>query len=437
MKHIYKKIALALLLTSLAFGSCKKNFLREELNDDPTALLNADPKVLLPAALSNMAYFYGGDFARFNGVMMQQVVGSSVQWVPIQVYNFVGSDFNNCWSATFFSVLNNLDKMGAYSKENKYYHYEGVSKVLTAFGYSVLVDHWGDVPFTEALKAPAILQPKYDKGSFVYESLINMLNDAEILLAKTDVGRVPNSDDLLFGGNIDSWIELSHALKARMYLHTKEFSKAKSELILANGVNAIFNFSPPSSGPMRQFNDQRVGDLIYKDAYLFKTLENLGDARITSYVDTAEDDLGPLFDADDQPVCFISSMEQKFIEAEIAARNGDADAEDILKEAMLLSYSFAKSDTNGFSASLAAYPYIASDPLVDRLKSVMMQKYFAMFLQPETFADWRRTGIPALNPTIGSEIPRRYMYPIDEVNTNPNTPSGVNMFSPRVFWDVD
>ena len=58
-----------------------------------------------------------------------------------------------------------------------------------------------------------------------------------------------------------------------------------------------------------------------------------------------------------------------------------------------------------------------------------------MFLQPESFADWRRTGIPQLTPSSGTNIPRRYLYPTDEVNTNPNTPTGVTLYTPKVFWD--
>jgi hypothetical protein len=125
------------------------------------------------------------------------------------------------------------------------------------------------------------------------------------------------------------------------------------------------------------------------------------------------------------------------MEAEIAARNGDSDADSVLKVAMGMSYDLAGGDTSGMAANLATYPYNNADPIATRIKAVMMQKYFAMFLQPESFADWRRTGVPALTPASGTAVPRRFTFPTDEINTNPNTPTGTTMFTPRVFWDVE
>ena len=127
-------------------------------------------------------------------------------------------------------------------------------------------------------------------------------------------------------------------------------------------------------------------------------------------------------------------MEQKFIEAEILARSGDINASKVLTEAVAISYTNIFNDSTGTANALTAYPYNNADPVANRLKSVMMQKYFAMFFQPESFADWRRTDIPNLTPNSGTAIPRRYLYPNDEKTTNPNTPS-VTLYSPRVFWD--
>ena len=419
----------------ITFSSCKKNFLREELNDDPTSLNNADPKVILPTAISNLAYYYGGDIARYNAMIMQQVVGGGNQWIAFQNYNFVDADFDNNWNAIYSTTLNSLNKMEKYSNEKNFVHYEGISKILKGFAFSVLVDHYGDIPFKEALQAPEILQPKFDAGSNVYEGIFKLLDDGEILLSKTDNGRIPGEDDIMFGGDIVSWTAFSHAIKARMYMHTQNYVNATSELVLADGIDAKFNFNAPSSGPMSQFNDNRVGDITYMDSYLYQTMSSLGDARIYNYVDTSEDDLGVFLGTPSQPIYFISSLEQKFMEAEILARSADVTANTVFEEAIDMSFAISGGDTSGRASSIAAYPYNNSDPLNDRLKAVMMQKYFAMFLQPESFSDWRRTGFPALVPTTGSNIPRRYLYPTDEKNTNPNTPKGVTLYSPKVFWD--
>jgi hypothetical protein len=97
---------------AISVSSCKKSFLKEELNNDPSSLANADPKVLLPTAISNMAYFYGGDFARIDAMLTQQTTGAGNQWFAMQNYDFVNSDFDNCWNSTYVTTLNSLKKMG-------------------------------------------------------------------------------------------------------------------------------------------------------------------------------------------------------------------------------------------------------------------------------------------------------------------------------------
>lgn len=427
-------ILFLVLALAISLGSCRK-FLKQEYNDDPTSLEYPDPKVILPAAIANLAYCYGGDIARYDAMITQQASGGGNQWIAYQNYNFVDADFDNAWNSIFVTTLNSLYKTSEYCKENKHYRYEGAAKILSAFSYSILVDHWNDVPFKEALQAPDILQPKYDAGSAVYTALFAMLDEGEALMATTDDGRVPGEEDFLFGGDPDAWIAFSHAIKSRMYLHIKEYAKSMNELALADGIDAKMSFSTPSSGPMYQFNFNRAGDIVYMDSYIFDEMSGIGDSRIYNYIDTSTDELGPTYNNPAQPVFFVSAMEQKFIEAELLARNGDATASAVLEGAVAMSYDFVNGDTTGMAASIATYPYNDADPLADRLKAVMMQKYFAMFLQPEAFADYRRTGIPALTATSGPNVPRRYLYPTDEKNTNPNTPSGATLFTPKVFWD--
>ena len=61
-------------------------------------------------------------------------------------------------------------------------------------------------------------------------------------------------------------------------------------------------------------------------------------------------------------------------------------------------------------------------------------KYAARFLSPETYTDYRRTGIPALVPT-GSTIPKRFPYPTNERLYNSSTPSLTK--NDKVWWDND
>ena len=57
------------------------------------------------------------------------------------------------------------------------------------------------------------------------------------------------------------------------------------------------------------------------------------------------------------------------------------------------------------------------------MNKIMTQKYIAMFAQPETWSDWRRTGIPALTPTSGSAVPTNWDYAQNSYFFNSNSPS--------------
>ncbi|MBP6455694.1 MAG: SusD/RagB family nutrient-binding outer membrane lipoprotein [Chitinophagaceae bacterium] len=428
-----KNILFLLVTMVITFGSCKK-FLREEFNDDPTSQNDPIPSLLLPAAQANIAYYLGGDVARYTALMTQQVSGAGNQWIAYDNYIYTNSDFTNLWNGWYTSGLNSLDKAGKYANANKMAHYEAACKILSGYTYATLVDLYNDIPFTEALQGPEILQPKYDAGSSVYSG-VHALLDAGIALAnQVDAGKVPGADDLMFGGDMNKWIEFAHATKARMYLHTKEYAKASAEIILANGIDAELVFQSPSSNPISQFIDQRYGDINFYGTTFSNLMEANGDARVYSILDTSDASWLGLLSNPQAPISFINSVELKFIEAEIAARNGDATAGDVLNEAVAMSYMKVLGDTAGMAAAMSGMPYNVWDALEDRLKVVMTQKYFAMFMQPETFADWRRTGYPVLTPVAGSNIPRRFLYPQDETNNNPNTPSGTTLYS-KVFWD--
>ena len=70
------------------------------------------------------------------------------------------------------------------------------------------------------------------------------------------------------------------------------------------------------------------------------------------------------------------------------------------------------------------------------LEQIMTQKYIGLFVQPEAFSDWRRTGIPNLTPVAGSAVPRRWFYPENEYLFNSSAPARDDqLLFERVGWD--
>jgi putative lipoprotein len=112
--------------------------------------------------------------------------------------------------------------------------------------------------------------------------------------------------------------------------------------------------------------------------------------------------------------------------------------------------------------TLAAYAtaYLAANPFnaARALEQINTQYYITTFGDPhEVFANWRRSGYPALTPaamavldgqsaTVNNEIPRRFRYPTREEKINTtnyneaisrSTYRHGDSFSSRVWWDKE
>jgi hypothetical protein len=72
------------------------------------------------------------------------------------------------------------------------------------------------------------------------------------------------------------------------------------------------------------------------------------------------------------------------------------------------------------------------------IAQIATQAYLGLYLNPEAWSTWRRTGSPALTPITGAGVPRRLLYPQSEYSYNSkNIPNGssVTLQSPKIFWD--
>jgi hypothetical protein len=54
---------------------------------------------------------------------------------------------------------------------------------------------------------------------------------------------------------------------------------------------------------------------------------------------------------------------------------------------------------------------------------IMTQKYIALFLNIETYNDYKRTCLPAITPITSDGVPGRLLYGRTERQTNPNIPA--------------
>jgi hypothetical protein len=123
-----------------------------------------------------------------------------------------------------------------------------------------------------------------------------------------------------------------------------------------------------------------------------------------------------------EPVTILSSSVVSFARAEAAERGWTTEVAATLY-AQGITQSF---DQYGYSTTQAA-TYFAQANIAygtDNLRKIAEQRWLAMYPDgTQAWAEWRRTGYPALTPTPyatnpGGQIPRRYIYGTDEYSLN-------------------
>jgi hypothetical protein len=119
--------------------------------------------------------------------------------------------------------------------------YQGIARIMKAHNFQILVDVYGNVPYSQALKASSNPTPAYDNGLAIYQNLFRQI-DTGIGLIKNSVVTAVNanrsiwSNDIMFGSPaaapttqaaIDAlitpqklkWAKFGNTLKLRLLIH--------------------------------------------------------------------------------------------------------------------------------------------------------------------------------------------------------------------------
>ncbi|QRR02147.1 SusD/RagB family nutrient-binding outer membrane lipoprotein [Dyadobacter sandarakinus] len=120
---------------------------------------------------------------------------------------------------TAMDILKLIDgSIGLAEGRNSKTH-QGIFKIFRVLLFSYMTDFYGDVYYSEALKArEGILYPKYDKQQDIYNGLLAELDEANVLM---DAGTEPISEsyDLMFAGDRTKWRKFSNSLRLRLLMH--------------------------------------------------------------------------------------------------------------------------------------------------------------------------------------------------------------------------
>ena len=265
MKIKYKK-GIALLSFALIMTGCEKNFL--DINDNPNVPTTTTPELVLPAALANTGAVVNNNF-NLLGNLLTGNWGQSpdfAYYAPQETYQFTPGTYNAVWTSLYAGGLNDYKYVETQATAAGKVNAAAISKIMQAYNFQLLVDAWGDVPYTDALKGVAVISPKYDKAEDIYDGILATL-DAAIASINT-AGDNPGSSDIVFGGgtvatSMGKWLRFANTLKLRVLLRQSltnsrnaqvaaGFAALAGKTYLAAGENAGVN--PGYSNQATKFN---------------------------------------------------------------------------------------------------------------------------------------------------------------------------------------
>lgn len=132
-------------------------------------------------------------------------------WAPTE--SIVTTPYQWWFVGAYVNVPDMYDK--AIAAEN--YAYAGVARVIKAYGFMLMTDLYGEMPYTEAAGSSAM--PAYDTGKTIYLGCLTDIDEAIELLGKasTQDENLPalSEGDWWNGGDVSKWLKLAYLLKAR------------------------------------------------------------------------------------------------------------------------------------------------------------------------------------------------------------------------------
>lgn len=466
-KLLYSSLAAGLLAT--VFTACSDYL---DVNKDPNRTNDPPITGLLSGTTYNTALnvYRLGDITSY----FVQYLASPNSASPTDTHQPV--NYSDTWY-NMYNVMTDLYDMKKQAMEKGLQDYQGIADILLALNLSMTVDVWGDIPYSEAFEGD-VLTPAYDDDQALYTEALTLIDEGIGLLGGITESNVEGESDFIHGGDLAAWIKTAYALKARLLNHLSKQPGYDAAAVLAAVDNAytsnaddaqMSTFSTRNPWAQAALNNE---DLLL-DGWLSEQLVDamdgttfgLPDPRIEFVTDSVAEDvyigtvnghgrtgsgteneecyleLNSFYAAETAPLLILTYSELKFIEAEAAFRAGQrprayaAYREGIGANMEKLGVPSAQAGAylNHASVSVGAANLTLDD--------IFREKYIAMFLHPESWADARRYNYAYQDMTLPenhnsdlSGFIRRLAYPDTETSRNNANVPQVELDTP-VWWD--
>ncbi|MCE7862835.1 MAG: SusD/RagB family nutrient-binding outer membrane lipoprotein [Bacteroidetes bacterium CHB5] len=319
MKKFQKKGSLMLVIAMLfTVSSC--DLFDLDINTDPNNPSQASLELLLTNVMLDAS-------STFAGGLNNATSGFLGHTTSTDDHNMNNTSWNGTWNFLYSGPLNDLERIiRAATEQGNNPHYLAVAQILKAYYFSLMVDLWGDIPYTEAFQGDqGNKAPVYDDQAAIYADLIQLCDDAVANIALTSPVRVLGDVIYNNGGTgvsaatqMGRWRRAAKSLKLRLLLQTSRVDASaaakiqalvdEGDLILTPANDFQFKFgvlqNPDDRHPWYQsgYSGGEAGFSYYGHQFMYEMLLN-GDPRTPFYFHRqTEDILDPADPTDKQTI---------------------------------------------------------------------------------------------------------------------------------------
>ena len=473
------KYIIILVLTTL-LASCTKNF--EDFNTDKKRPADVTGEALFSNAIKNLADQLTTPNVNLNIFNLWAQYWTETTYTDEANYDIVNRTIaDNTYRAFYRDILEDLQKASVLialeeatvintqaAIDNKL----RVIDMIQAYCYQILVDVFGDVPYTEALDIENI-SPVYDDAATIYSNLITRVK-ADVSGMTVDDGTNLGSADFIYDGDAEAWVKFGNTLLVKLGITLSDVNPSLAQTTVEDAYAGAFesgednaNFPYLGSSPnTNQIYAELVltgrNDFVGANT-LVDMMNGLSDPRLPSYFTTIDGEyLGGDY-GESSPYSqyshvadhikdptfpgFLLTYDQLlFYLAEGAARGWSVggSASELYTDAITASFDLwnAGSAENYISSAGVAWDAANWKSLIG------VQSWIAFYVRGlEGYTQWRRFDVPTFNiaPSIETEsdIPVRFTYPINEQTLNKTNRQnaadaiGGDELTTHIFWDVN
>ncbi|MBR4520871.1 MAG: SusD/RagB family nutrient-binding outer membrane lipoprotein [Paludibacteraceae bacterium] len=432
-----KKLSI-LLFSVLVLGltGCKDYL---DINYDPNspAEENLKSEMILPAAEMNIAATYAYTLhilGAYNAQYYAQQFGTP-NYVKYSQFEVSAENGSGAYRQLFQRALSNLNTVIKKAKDSNESVVLLQATVLRAFAFQLLVDAFGELPYSEAFD-PENLAPKYDNGEDIYQGLINEIDNA---LAELNSSDMAVTSFIFPDKSVEGWVSFAYAQKLKLLSRMSNVEDVSAQIqsiidagLLPDDDIQIAGCWANANGQANPFySEERAswaavkGNVIanlalvgtmqtdtYTDPRLAAWIQPNGDGKFQGSISgtnlsTVEDKYAtttawcPIVLEYNTPVILISRAEIDFFLAEFYARKNDAvNAASAYADA--IAASFATAGVSGAAAHVALFPYDQSN----WKECIGLQKWIALagINGFEGYTEARRLDQPAFGSVKASDM---------------------------------